>query len=74
MPRGQHPVFARCHDRLRGLTTAIHEISGLGLTEDGIYDLRLQLGAGLPFVLIVVTLSRKLMASIYKLLGFLLLA
>ena len=46
----------------------------LGLTEDGSKNLRLQLGAGLPFVLIVITLSCKLVASIYKLVGFLLLA
>ncbi|MFA9434743.1 MAG: hypothetical protein ACERKR_08720, partial [Deltaproteobacteria bacterium] len=30
-PRNQHPVVARWHAHLRGLATAIHEISGLGL-------------------------------------------
>jgi hypothetical protein len=29
-PRNQHPAVARWHAHLRGLTTAIHEISGLG--------------------------------------------
>ena len=29
-PRNQHPAVARWHAHLRGLATAIHEISGLG--------------------------------------------
>ena len=29
-PRNQHPAVARWHTHLRGLATAIHEISGLG--------------------------------------------
>ena len=28
-PQNQHPVVARWHTHLRGLATAIHEISGL---------------------------------------------
>jgi hypothetical protein len=30
-PRNQHPAVARWHAHLRGLATAIHEISGLAL-------------------------------------------
>jgi len=28
-PRNQHPAVARWHNHLRGLATAVHEISGL---------------------------------------------
>jgi hypothetical protein len=48
----QHPAVARWHAHLRGLATAIHEISGLG------FDKTIGLGSGFSF-LVVFTLGRS---------------
>ena len=48
-PRAQHPAVARWHAHLRGLATAIHEISGLALIPGIIRDVIRIIGGGGSF-------------------------